>query len=50
MKEKGKEKKRKRFRLGTVVLQEIHKFHKSTSFLIRKLPFVRWVREITQEQ
>ena len=49
---KGKEKgnKRRQFRLGTVALWEICKFQKSTSFLIRKLPFVRWVREIVQEQ
>ena len=39
-------KKRRQFRLGTVALWEIGKFQKSTSFLIRKLPFMRWVREI----
>ena len=43
----GLEKRRKRrFRPGTVALQEIHKFQKSTSFLIRKPLFVKWVREI----
>ena len=34
---------------GRVALQEIRKFQKSTLFLIRKLPFVRWVREIAQQ-
>ena len=33
-----------------MALQEIHKFKKSTGFLIRKLPFARWVRVIIQEQ
>ena len=42
--------KKRRFRPGTVALQEICKFQKSTSFLIRKLPFVRLVRKIAQEQ
>ena len=32
-----------------VALWKIRKFQKSTLFLIRKLPFVRWVREITQQ-
>ena len=40
---------KRRFRPGTVALQEICKFLKSTSFLIRKLPFARWVREITKQ-
>ena len=29
---------------------EIRKSQKSTGFLIRKLPFVRWVRQIAQAQ
>ena len=33
-----------------MALWEICKFKKYTSFFIRKLPFVRWMREITQEQ
>ena len=45
-----KEKKKRRFTPGTVALQEIHKFQKSNGFFIRKLPFVRWVREIAKEQ
>ena len=37
-----------RFRPGTVALREIRKFQRSTELLIRKLPFARLVREITQ--
>ncbi len=33
---------------GTVALREIHKYQKSTEFLICKAPFQRLVREITQ--
>ena len=50
VKGKEKEKKRRQFIPGTLALQEIHKFQKSTGFLIRKLSFVRWVREIAQEE
>ena len=32
-----------------MALREICKFKKSTSFFFRKPPFVRWVREITQQ-
>lgn len=38
-----------RFRPGTVALREIRKYQKSTELLIRKLPFQRLVREISQE-
>ena len=38
-----------RFRPGTVALREIRKFQMSTELLIRKLPFIRLVREILQE-
>ncbi|EPY89679.1 histone H3.1 [Camelus ferus] len=38
-----------RFRPGTVTLREIRRFQKSTQLLIRKLPFQRLVREITQD-
>ena len=48
--DKRKEKKRRRFRLGTMVLWEICKFKNATSFLLMKLPFVMWVREVIQEQ
>ena len=40
--------KKRRYWPGTVALCEIRKFQKSTSFLIGKLLFVRWVMEITQ--
>ena len=33
---------------GTVALREIRKYQKSTELLLRKLPFQRLVREITQ--
>ena len=42
-------KKPHRFRPGTVALREIRKYQKSTELLIRKLPFQRLVREISQE-
>jgi len=37
-----------RYRPGTVALREIRRYQKSTSLLIRKLPFQRLVREIAQ--
>ena len=42
-------KKRRRFRPGTVALREIRRYQKSTELLIRKLPFQRLVREIAQD-
>eukprot|EP00826_Nyctotherus_ovalis_P008137 TRINITY_DN120_c0_g1_i12.p2 TRINITY_DN120_c0_g1~~TRINITY_DN120_c0_g1_i12.p2 ORF type:complete len:137 (-),score=35.95 TRINITY_DN120_c0_g1_i12:26-436(-) len=45
----GNIKKPHRFRPGTVALREIRKFQKSTDLLIRKLPFQRLVREISQD-
>jgi len=42
-------KKPHRYRPGTLALREIRKYQKSTELLIRKLPFQRLVREITQE-
>ena len=42
---KTERRKKERFCPGTVVLFEIGKFQKTTGFPIRKLPFVRWVRE-----
>ena len=42
-------KKPMRYRPGTVALREIRKYQKSTELLIRKLPFQRLVREITQK-
>ena len=39
--------KKRRFRPGTVALREIRRYQRSTELLIRKLPFARMVREIT---
>ncbi|KAA1477075.1 histone 3 [Dentipellis sp. KUC8613] len=41
-------KKPHRFRPGTVALREIRRYQKSTDLLIRKMPFQRLVREISQ--
>ena len=38
-----------RWRPGTVALHEIWQYQKSTELLIRKLPFNRLVREVTQD-
>ena len=43
------EKKKHRYRPGTVALREIRKYQKSTELLVRKLPFQRLVREIAQD-
>jgi histone H3 len=45
---KGGVKKPHRYRPGTVALREIRKYQKSTTLLLRKLPFQRLVREIAQ--
>ena len=37
-----------RYRPGTVALREIRKYQKSTDLLLRKLPFQRIVKDITQ--
>ena len=39
----------RRFRPGTAALHEIRKYQKSTDLLIRKYPFQRLVREISQK-
>ena len=44
-----KSKKRHRFRPGTVALQEIRRYQKTSDLLIRKLPFQRLVREILRD-
>jgi histone H3 len=44
----GGVKKPHRYRPGTVALREIRRFQKTTDLLIRKAPFQRLVREITQ--
>ena len=43
------ERRKRRYRPDMVALWEIGEVQKSTSFLIRKLLFVRWVMEITQQ-
>ncbi|KAI6477635.1 histone H3-like centromeric protein hH3v, partial [Pyricularia oryzae] len=40
------QKKPRRYRPGTVALREIRRYQKSTSLLMRKLPFARLVREV----
>jgi histone H3 len=37
-----------RYRPGTRALMQIRKYQKSTDLLLKKLPFQRFVREITQ--
>ena len=46
---KGHVRKPRRYRPGTVALRQIRKYQKSTDLLIRKLPFQRLVREISQQ-
>ena len=43
-------KKPHRYRPGTVALREIRRYQKSTDLLIRKAPFQRLCRELTQKQ
>ena len=45
----GRQVKPHRYRAGTVALQDICHFQRSMALLIRKLPFQRLVREITQD-
>jgi histone H3 len=45
----GGTKKPHRYRPGTVALREIRRYQKSTELLLRKLPFQRLVRQITQD-
>ena len=45
----GRQVKPHRYRAGTVALQDIHHFQKTSALLIPKLPFQRLVREITQD-
>ena len=46
----GKDGKRRRWRPGTQSLREIHFYQKSCNLLIRKLPFLRLVRELLRNQ
>jgi len=41
--------KKRRYRPGALALKEIRKYQKSTDLLIRKLPFARLVREISNQ-
>ncbi|ABO94196.1 predicted protein [Ostreococcus lucimarinus CCE9901] len=43
------DKKKRRYRPGTLALKEIRRFQKTTDLLIRKMPFARLVREISNE-
>ena len=45
----GQGKKPHRFRPGTVALQQIRKYQKTTELLIRKLPFQRFLRELMED-
>ena len=45
----GRQVKPHQYRTGTVALQDIRHFQKTTALLIRKLPFQRLVREIAQD-
>ena len=45
----GRQVKPQRYRAGTVALQDICHFQKTSALLIRKLPFQRLVREIAQD-
>ena len=42
-------KKSRRYRPGTVALREIRKYQKTTDLLIKKAPFQRLVREVSQD-
>ena len=46
---KGRVRKPRKWKPGTVALREIRRYQKSTSLFIRKLPFQRLVREIAQD-
>jgi histone H3 len=45
----GGVKKPRRYKPGTVALREIRRYQRSTDLLIRKLPFQRLIKEITQD-
>ena len=45
----GGVKKPRRYRPGTVALREIRRYQKSAELLIKKLPFQRLVRELSQD-
>ena len=43
------QKKNRRYRPGTVALREIRKYQKTTDLLLKKAPFQRLVREVSQD-
>ena len=43
------QKKTRRYRPGTVALREIRKYQKTTALLLKKAPFQRLVREVSQD-
>ena len=45
----GVKRKAPRFRPGTVAMREIRRYQKSTELLLRKAPFQRLVREVSQD-
>ena len=47
---RSKENYRARYRPGTLALAEIRRYQKSTELLIKRAPFARLVRQITQNQ
>ena len=46
---RGRVRRKRRFRPGTVALREIRKYQKSTELLIRKIAFQRLVREVVYQ-
>ena len=46
---KGRARKPRRFRPGTVALRQIRRYQRSTELLIRKIPFQRLVREVVHQ-
>ena len=49
LQEKGRVRKPRRWRSGTVALREIRRYQKGCELLIKKLPFQRLVREVAQK-
>jgi histone H3/H4 len=45
----GQVRKPHKYRPGTVALREIRRYQKSTELLLRKLPFMRLIREVAQD-
>jgi len=47
--ERDQQRKKRRYRPGTLALREIRKYQRSTDLLLRRLPFSRVVREIAMD-